>query len=143
MGQILRNPNILVGLSDAGAHVQFLADFGYGTTLLGLWVRERGVLSLEHAIHKLTFHVASIYGIEDRGLLRRGYAADLVIFDPETVRAGQPEWAEDFPGGMRRLIQRSYGVHHTIVNGREIWNEHGVTGDLPGRILRGAAAQRA
>lgn len=139
MGEILRSPYVLMGTSDAGAHVQFGADFGYGTTLLGLWVRDRQLLTLEHAIHKLTFHIASIYGLEGRGLLRPGYAADLVIFDPKTVDAHEPEWAEDYPGGTRRLIQRSEGIHYTIVNGRAICEDGRLTGDLPGQVLRGCA----
>lgn len=115
MGEILRSPYVLIGTSDAGAHVQFGADFGYGTTLLGLWVRERQLLTLEHAIHKLTFHIASIFGLEGRGLLRPGFAADLVIFDPKTVDAHEPEWAEDYPGKTKRLIQRSEGIYFTVV----------------------------
>src|SRR5581483_7869434 len=139
VGAILRSPYVLVGTSDAGAHVQFGADFGYGTTLLGLWVRERGVLSLEQAVHKLTFQVASVYGLDDRGLVRPGYAADLAIFDPATVNACEPEWAADFPAGTRRLIQRSEGMHYTIVNGQVIYADGQLSGDLPGRVLRGAA----
>lgn len=139
MGEILRSPYILMGTSDAGAHVQFGADFGYGTTLLGLWVRERQLLTLEHAIYKLTFHIASVFGLAGRGLLRPGYAADLVIFDPKTVGAHEPEWAEDYPGKTKRLIQRSEGIHHTIVNGRAIWAEGRLTGELPGQLLRGSS----
>ena len=139
MGEILRSPYVLVGTSDAGAHVQFGADFGYGTTLLGLWVRERQLLTLEHAIHKLTFHVASIYGLEGRGLVRPGYAGDFVIFDPNTVGASEPEWAEDYPGKTKRLIQRSHGIHYTIVNGRVIYDDGRLSGELPGQILRGSA----
>ncbi|HXG52655.1 MAG TPA: amidohydrolase family protein [candidate division Zixibacteria bacterium] len=138
MGEILRSPYVLVGTSDAGAHVQFGADFGYGTTLLGLWVRERQIMSLEQAVYKLTFHVASIFGLGRRGLLRPGYAADLAIFDPETVGADEPEWANDYPANSKRLIQRSRGVHYTIVNGRVIHEEGRMTGELPGHVLRGA-----
>ena len=142
VGSILRSPYVLVGQSDAGAHIQFLADFGYGTSLLGLWVRERGALTLEHAIHKLTFQVASIYGIHDRGLLRPGYAADLAIFDPATVKAGEPEWVQDFPGDTKRLIQRSEGMHFTVVNGRVIYEDGALTGDLPGQVVRNPLAAR-
>ena len=77
MRVILQNPYVLVGNSDAGAHVQYNAEFGYGTTLLGLWAREQGALSLEQAIHKLTFQVASVYGITGSGLVQPGFAADL------------------------------------------------------------------
>jgi N-acyl-D-amino-acid deacylase len=139
MGEILRSPYVLMGTSDAGAHVQFGADFGYGTTLLGLWVRERQLLTLEHAIHKLTFHVASVFGLEGRGLLRPGYAADLVLFDPKTVDAHEPEWAEDYPGKTKRLIQRSEGIHYTIVSGRPIYEGSRLTGELPGQLLRGSS----
>ena len=139
MAEILNSPYVLAGTSDAGAHVQFGADFGYGTTLLGLWVREREAMSLERAIQKLTFEVASVYGIKDRGLLRPGYAADIAIFDPKTVKAREPEWAEDYPGSTRRLIQRSEGMHTVIVNGRTIYEEGKLTGDLPGQVLRGGA----
>jgi N-acyl-D-aspartate/D-glutamate deacylase len=139
MGEILGSPYVLMGTSDAGAHVQFGADFGYGTTLLGLWVRERQVMTLEHAIHKLTFHVASVVGLAGRGLLRPGYAADVVIFDPKTVDSHEPEWAYDYPGNTKRLIQRADGIQTTIVNGRPIIADGKLTGDLPGEILRGSA----
>jgi N-acyl-D-aspartate/D-glutamate deacylase len=136
MREILKSPYILVGNSDAGAHVQYNAEFGYGTTLLGLWVREQGVLSLEQAIYKLTFQVASVYGIEGRGLVKPGYAADLAVFDPQTINACEPEWAEDYPAGTKRLIQRAVGMHFTVVNGRVICEEGKVTGELAGQVLR-------
>ena len=138
MGEILRSPYVLVGTSDAGAHVQFGADFGYGTTLLGLWVRERQVMTLEQAIHKLTFHVASIFALPDRGLLRPGYAADLAIFNPDTVASHEPEWASDYPAQTKRLVQRSEGMHWTIVNGTVIHEDGRMTGELPGQVLRGS-----
>jgi N-acyl-D-amino-acid deacylase len=137
MGEILRSPYVLIGTSDAGAHVQFGADFGYCTILLGMWVRERQVMSLEQAVHKLTFHVASIFGLQDRGLLRPGYAADLAIFDPKTVNSHEPEWAHDYPAGSKRLIQRSVGMHYTVVNGTVIHEDSRMSGDLPGQVLRG------
>jgi N-acyl-D-amino-acid deacylase len=137
MGEILRSPYVLIGTSDAGAHVQFGADFGYGTVLLGLWVRERQVMTLEQAVYKLSFHVASIFGLQDRGLLRPGYAADLAIFNPNTVNSHQPEWANDYPAGSKRLIQRSEGMHYTIVNGEVIHEDGRMSGALPGHVLRG------
>jgi N-acyl-D-amino-acid deacylase len=138
-GAILRSPYILVGESDAGAHVQFDANFGYGTVLLSLWVREKGVLSLEQAVNKLTFHVASIYGLEGRGLVRPGYAADLTLFDPNTVAPCDPEWAQDYPANTRRMVQRSTGLYYTIVNGAVIYDDGRMSGDLPGKVLRGPA----
>jgi N-acyl-D-amino-acid deacylase len=142
MAEILQSPYVLVGQSDAGAHVQFDAEFGYGTTLLGMWSRDHGALSLEAAVRKLTFDVASIYGLMDRGLLHPGYAADLAIFDPATVNACEPEWAEDYPANTRRLVQRAEGVYYTIVNGQVIYEDGRLSGDLPGHVLRGSAYTR-
>ena len=143
MGEIMQSPYVLIGTSDAGAHVQYGTGFGYATTLLGLWVRERKLLSLEKAVHKLTFEVASVYGIDGRGLVRPGYAADLAIFDPDTVDACEAEWANDYPAGTKRLIQRSVGMHYTVVNGRVIIEDGKLTGDLPGQVLRGQAYRPA
>ena len=136
MAEILCSPYVLVGNSDAGAHVQYGAQFGYGTTLMGLWVRERGLMSMEQAVHKLTFEVASVYGITGRGSLQPGYAADLAIFDPEKVNACEPEWAQDYPAGTKRLIQRAVGMHYTVVNGRVICEDGRLSGELPGVVLR-------
>jgi N-acyl-D-amino-acid deacylase len=143
MGQIIQSPYVLIGTSDAGAHVQFGANFGYATTLLGLWVRERKLLSLERAVHKLTFEVASVYGIQGRGLIRPGYAADLTIFDPATVSACEPEWANDYPAGTRRMVQRALGMHYTLVNGQVICQDGKLSGDLPGDVLRSSAYRPA
>ena len=141
MSTIMKSPYVMIGTSDAGAHVQFGADFGYCTTFLGMWVRDRQMISLEQAIHKLTFHVASVYGIEGRGLLRPGFAADVTIFDPQTVKACAPEWADDYPAGTKRLIQRSEGICQTIVNGKVIYEDGKLTGEMPGAVLRGSAYQ--
>jgi len=141
MGEILRSPHVLVGISDAGAHVQFGATFGYSTTLLGLWVRERQIMPLEQAIHKLTFQVASVYELHGRGLIRPGYAADLTLFDADRVRPCEPEWVEDYPANTRRLIQHSEGLHCTIVNGQVIYQDGRLSGNLPGQVLKGSAAR--
>ena len=141
MSTIMKSPYVIIGTSDAGAHVQFGADFGYCTTLLGMWVRDRQMISMEQAIHKLTFHVASVYGIEGRGLLRPGFAADVTVFDPKTVKACAPEWAEDYPAATKRLIQRSEGLHYTIVNGKVIFDEGKLSGEMAGKVLRGTAYQ--
>jgi N-acyl-D-amino-acid deacylase len=141
MSTIMKSPYVVIGTSDAGAHVQFGADFGYCTTLLGMWVRDRQMIALEQAIHKLTFHVASIWGIEGRGLLRPGFAADVTVFDPKTIKACAPEWAEDYPAATKRLIQRSEGVHYTIVNGKVIYDEGKLSGEMAGTVLRSAAHQ--
>jgi len=142
MGAVLNSPYILIGVSDAGAHVQFGVDFGYATSLLKIWVHERGVVSLEQAIHKLTFQVASVYGMQDRGLLRPGYAADVTIFELSKVRACEAEWVQDYPAGTKRLIQRSEGINYTIVNGEVIYEDGELTGALPGAVIRGSAYAR-
>src|SRR5204863_6372144 len=86
MRQILNYPNAIVGLSDGGAHVQFHGGYGYSTRLLGEWVREKQIMSLENAVRRLTFDSAAAFGLHDRGLLRPGLVADITIFDPQTVR---------------------------------------------------------
>lgn len=137
---ILGSPYALMGQSDAGAHVQFDAAFGYCTTLLGEWVREKQIMSLETAIHKLSGQVADVYGIGDRGTLAPGKAADLVLFDPATVRGLEPERVHDYPGGEPRLVQRAEGIHYTIVNGEPIVEAGTLTDARPGTVLRGAGA---
>jgi N-acyl-D-aspartate/D-glutamate deacylase len=135
VGEILRSPYVLVGQSDAGAHLAFDAGFGYSTLLLGYWSRERGVMPLEEAVRKLTFMVASIFDIRDRGLLRPGYVADVAVFDPTMVMADDRELVNDLPGGEPRYIQHATGMHYTIVNG-EVLMEHGRhSGTYPGRVL--------
>jgi N-acyl-D-aspartate/D-glutamate deacylase len=135
---ILQSPYALVGESDAGAHVQFDAGFGYCTTLLGEWVRDKQIMPLETAVYKLTKQVADLYGLVDRGTIAAGKAADLVVFDPTTVGALEPERTNDFPGGEPRMIQRAAGVHFTIVNGEPIVERGVPTGAQPGQVLRGA-----
>ena len=146
VAEIIRSPFTLVGQSDAGAHLIYDAGFGYATRLLGYWIRERNVMSLEEGVRKLTFMVASIFGLHDRGLLRPGMAADVVLFDPATVRERDPEMISDLPAGEKRLIQKATGIEMTIVNGQvlTVAGEH--TGALPGRVLgngSGATLQAA
>jgi len=136
MTAILTYPNALVGLGDGGAHVQFHGGYGYTTRLLGEWVRERKVLTLEQAVRKLTFESASAFGIHDRGLLRPGLAADIVVFDPATVKAGKETVVHDFPAGGWRIKEEAEGVHYTIVNGQVLLEDGEHTGALPGRVLR-------
>ena len=140
--EILKSPITLVGQSDAGAHLIYHAGYGYATRFLGYWIRERKVMSLEAGIRKLTFMVASLFGLEDRGLVRKGMAADLVMFDPDTVRECEPEMVNDLPGGEKRLIQKATGVKMTVVNGKVLVEDGEHTGGYPGRVLgNGASAQ--
>ncbi len=112
------------------------AGFGYATRLLGYWVREKQIMTVEEAVRKLTFMVASIFGLPDRGLLRRGMAADVAIFDPATVREGDAEMVQDLPGNERRFIQKATGIEMTIVNGQVLVEKDCHTGALPGSRAR-------
>lgn len=143
VGEILRSPHVVIGESDAGAHTQNLATFGYCTHLLGRYVRERRALTMEEAVHRLTFAVASLYDIPSHGLLRPGYAADVVLFDPERIATGEMEWVTDMPAGYGRYVQRASGVEMTIVNGEVLMERGEHTGAYPGRLLRNAVAERA
>ena len=143
VGQILRSPYTVIGLSDAGAHVVFDAGYGYCTRLLGFWVREKKIMSLEDAVRKLTFHSASVFGLNDRGLLRPGMAADITVFDPDTVDALEPEVVNDLPGGGPRLMQKSRGIHYTVVNGTVLMEKNEHTGAYPGQLLRTSAYRPA
>lgn len=135
VAEILRSPFTLVGQSDAGAHLIYDAGYGYATRFLGYWIRERNVMSLEEGVRKLTFMVASIFGLHDRGLIRPGMAADVVIFDPATVRECEPDLVSDLPGGEKRFIQKALGIETTIVNGEVFVAQGAHTGAFPGRVL--------
>jgi N-acyl-D-aspartate/D-glutamate deacylase len=131
VGRMLRHPASLVSLSDAGAHLSFFNDAGFGLHLLGHWVRERGVLTLEDAVRRLTSHPASVFGIRQRGALMAGYHADLLLFDPATVSRGPKRRVFDLPGGHPRLTTAAIGVEGVWVNGVRLSEEA-----LPGRLLR-------
>jgi N-acyl-D-aspartate/D-glutamate deacylase len=130
VGEMLRHPASLVSLSDAGAHLTFFNDAGFGLHLLGHWVRERGALALEDAVRRLTSVPARLFGIRKRGVLKPGHAADLLLFDPATVGRGPKQRVFDLPGGHPRLTTPPRGVHGVWVNGvRELER-------LPGQFLR-------
>ena len=142
VGRMLRDPHALVSLSDAGAHLTFFNDSGFGLHLLGHWSRELGVLSLSEAAWRLTGHPAKIYGIRSRGALRPGYHADLLLFDPQTVNRGPNRRVFDLPANQPRLTADAIGVHGVWVNGRRIADANGLrkSEELPGRLLRDFAA---
>jgi N-acyl-D-aspartate/D-glutamate deacylase len=136
--KMLRHPASLVSLSDAGAHLTFFNDAGYGLHLLGHWVREKKALTLQDAARKLTGDPAAFFGIEGRGRLQAGYAADLLLFDPSTVNRGPKKRVHDLPGGGARLVTPPLGVMGVWVNGSRIADERGLlpSDRLPGRVLR-------
>jgi N-acyl-D-aspartate/D-glutamate deacylase len=136
VADILRSPLALVGTSDAGAHSYGSGQgYGYATRLLGTWVRERRALSIEDAVRSLSFVVATLYDIPDRGLLRPSYKADLVLFDPTTVAPTPSELVQDLPAGEGRNMQRAVGVEATIVSGEPLIERGQPTGALPGQTL--------
>jgi N-acyl-D-amino-acid deacylase len=139
--ELLQTDGMLIGLSDAGAHVSQLCDACLPTDLLGNWVREREVLTLEGAVHKLTGEPAGVFGFDDRGVLAAGKAADITVFDPATVAPGDLHRVRDFPADGERLVaDEPAGVRHVVVNGTPIRvdgapSEEGLAAK-PGRILR-------
>ncbi len=140
---MMRHPRSVVTFSDSGAHVSQIMDSSIQTHLLGYWVRERQALTLEYAIRKITFELASFWGLHGRGLIREGNFADLTIFDPETISPAMPTLEYDLPAGARRLKQKSAGIRATIINGEVLMRDGEHTGALPGRLLRGPLAAAA
>lgn len=143
MLEIVRHPRTVLTFSDSGAHASQISDASLQTHFLSYWVRERQALSLEQAVRKMTYDIANFWGLHDRGLLREGMAADLVVFDPATVAPELPEVSYDFPTGAPRLTQKCRGIACTVVNG-QVLTENGVhTGALPGRVLRNRLARQS
>ena len=143
VAQILGSPHAVVGLSDGGAHVQFHSNVSNPTRLLGYWVREKKIMSLEQAVRRLTFDSAAAFGIYDRGLLQPGMVADLVVFDPDTVRPMPEDVVHDFPSNGWRMRELAEGIHYTVVNGEVLMEKGTHTGANPGRVLRNARYRAA
>lgn len=138
VGRMLRDPFASIALSDAGAHLTFFCDAGFGLHLLGHWVRERKALSLEEAAWQLSGRPAEIFGIEGRGRIAPGYAADLMLFDPARVGRGPKHRVNDLPGGAPRLTTDPRGLLGVWVNGVTVADANGAIDDVapPGRLLR-------
>ena len=137
---MLEHPLTLATFSDSGAHVAQEMGSSLQTHMLSYWVRERQAFSLEQAVRMLSFDNASAWEIPDRGLIRTGYAADMVIFDEAEVRPCLPTVEEDLPGGARRLVQKAEGIHATVVNGCVTFKNGDSTGDFPGAMIKGRLA---
>ena len=118
-------------------------DSSLQTHVLSYWVRDKQAFSLEEAIRMLTFVPASNWGLQSRGLLRNGMAADVIVFDPEKIAPMLPTLDHDLPAGARRLKQKATGLKTTIVNGQVLLRNNEHTGALPGQLLRGPLAARA
>ena len=143
VAQILGSPYAVVGLTDGGAHVQFHSNVSNPTRLLGYWVREKHIMSLEHAVRRLTYDSASAFGIYDRGLVQPGMAADLVVFDPDTVAPRKEDVVHDFPANGWRMRELADGIHYTVVNGEVLLEKGEHTGAHPGRVIKNARHQTA
>ena len=139
---ILKHPRTLATFSDSGAHVCQEMGSSLQTHLLSYWVRNRQQFTLEEAIRMLTFDNASAWELPDRGLVRTGYAADLVVFDEQRIRPRLPTVEQDLPGGARRLVQKADGIAATVVNGVVAVENGEATGNFAGRVLKGPLAAR-
>jgi len=135
--ELIRHPRTVVTFSDAGAHVSQIMDNSLQSHLLSYWVREKQAFTLEQAVKFITYDTATHWGLHDRGLIREGMAADLVVFDPATIGAHMPEVVTDLPAGAKRLKQTADGVRATVVNGEVLLRDNAHTGALPGRLIRG------
>jgi N-acyl-D-aspartate/D-glutamate deacylase len=138
---LLEDPATVCGLGDAGAHVGYLCDASGMTSMLDFWVRRRtrgARLPLEFLVRKQTADTARVYGLLDRGVIAPGYRADINLIDFERLRVLRPELRYDLPAGGRRVLQQAEGYRHTFVAGREVMRDGEHTGELPGRLLRGA-----
>jgi N-acyl-D-aspartate/D-glutamate deacylase len=133
---VWRDPRVLIGASDAGAHLDMIDTFTLSTSLLGPAVRDRGLIGLEEAIHQLTDRPARFYGLRERGRVQLGWRADLVVFDPATVGPGPVHTRYDLPGGAGRLFAEAEGIEHVLVNGVEVVRGRSLTGARPGTVLR-------
>ncbi|HZY54839.1 MAG TPA: amidohydrolase family protein [Reyranella sp.] len=144
VAELITDPNTIIALSDAGAHANQLCDACYSTHLLAHWVRERGTLTIEQAVHNLTQRPAETFGITDRGVLAQGKPADVVVFDPKTVGPGPLKRVYDLPAGADRLVSEAHGIAAVIVNGRIIRRDGkdavAANDRLPGRVLRNGRA---
>ena len=132
VGKMLTHPAASLGLSDAGAHLTFFCDAGFGLRLLGHWARDLGKMSLSDAVHELTGKPAKIFGIPGRGLIAEGYAADLLLFDPATIGRGQKKRIFDLPAGAHRLTTDAKGVHGVWINGVKAADAKGMLANVAG-----------
>ena len=140
---MLKHPRTLATFSDSGAHVCQEMGSSLQTHMLSYWVRAKQAFTLEEAVRKLTFDNASAWELNDRGLLRTGFKADLVLFDEDRVKPAMPTVETDLPGGARRLVQKAEGIVAIVVNGQVTVENGKATGSVPGQLLRGPGARVA
>ena len=135
-GKLWADDRTVIGASDAGAHLDMIDTFAFSTQVLGNGVRKYGVISLEQAVHQMTQVPAELFGLKNRGLLREGWQADLVVLDPETVGPGPIYVRSDLPENEPRLFADAHGIDHVFVNGVQTIRDGQHTGRLPGTVLR-------
>jgi N-acyl-D-aspartate/D-glutamate deacylase len=137
LAEYVRTGHALPSQSDAGAHLNTnYCTAGESSWVLGSWVRDRGLLSLEDAVRRYTFQPARLMGLTDRGLIREGMAADLMVFDLARIGVKDDEVSRDGPGGTPRRVQGAEGISHVVVNGSVVLNQGQHSGAFPGRVLR-------
>jgi N-acyl-D-aspartate/D-glutamate deacylase len=134
IGPMLANPLVHIGASDGGAHIASFATYGDTGYLFSEFVRGSGALSVEAAVRKITADTAEIWGLKDRGSLREGYAADIVVFDPDTIARGEERPVFDMPGDGLRYVRDSIGVDTVVVNGQVAWAKGAYSGAASGEI---------
>jgi N-acyl-D-amino-acid deacylase len=133
---MMKHPRSVITFSDSGAHVSQIMDSSLQTHLLSYWVREKQAMTLEEAVKQITYNTATMWGLHDRGLIREGMAADLVVFDPKTIGARMPDVVHDLPAGAKRLKQTADGILNTVVNGEILLTNNEHSGAVPGQLLR-------
>ena len=136
VAEIAKSPYVAAGVSDGGAHVRFQTNGRYPTEMITWLVRDEGVLTLEEAHHSLSFIPAFLSGLRDRGSIREGAPADVVVYDLERLGIAPGEIVHDFPAGEWRRVQRAEGYRWIIVNGKVTQEDGNPSGELPGRLLR-------
>tara|TARA_B100001250_G_scaffold46528_1_gene36462 strand:+ start:4 stop:990 length:987 start_codon:yes stop_codon:yes gene_type:complete len=139
VGRLLKHPRSNITLSDAGAHLTFFNDAGYGLYLLENWVRKNKLMSKEEAIYNLTGKQADIYRIDQRGRLVPGQYADMMLIDFDKVGVSKTYRVNDLPGGSSRLNIDGHGIHSVWINGEKVFSENSIIDNknLPGKVLRG------
>ncbi len=142
VGRMLNHPYSIVSLSDAGAHLTFFNDAGFGLHLLGHWARDLGAMAMSEAVRRLTAYPAAVFGMKERGRIREGFAADLLLFESECVGRGPKHRVFDLPGGAPRLTTDAIGVHGVWVNGTQVADRRGLLQKAPlaGQLLTEFAA---
>jgi len=136
IAEFIRHPLSIPGVSDGGAHLEYLCQYGWPIKLMADWVRERNAISLEDAVRRCSFLPAQLLGYKDRGCIQVGKAADLVLFDYENLTLGEVSWANDLPGGQSRQVHFPTGISRVIVNGQTTVLDGKATDKRPGELLR-------